>query len=205
MLEEATPIIRLLDFARVCGADIIPLSFHQLYTERFAMISPEVAGPAGRLFRWDRDTPWRVRQGAPANRPPCFFVGTNALFSREFALAFWMHPISSGQPHTFELYDPPDGALLRLVLPSFEVLRPIDDDHGIEGSCCLCARGEKWTRLAREGLRGVGPFRRLAWRAVQARNRLMDLELGEGHSPQNALVMREHVWPHGALFWTKRA
>jgi len=126
----------LLDFARTCSADIVPLSLHRLYAERFAMLSPEVTDPSGRFFRWDLDTLRRVRQHAPPDRPSCFFVGTNALFSREFALAFWTRPIFSGRPHSFELYDPPDGASLRLVLPSFEVLRPIDDDHGIKGSCC---------------------------------------------------------------------
>jgi len=166
VLEDATPVARLLDFAHTNAADIVPLSFHELYAERFAMLSPQATDPTGRLFRWDRDALWRVRQ----RDPECFFVGTNALFSREFGLAFWTRPISGSRPHSFEVFDPTEGASLRLVLPSFEVLRPIDDDHGIEGSSCLRSGGEKWTRLAGEGLRGVGLLRCVAWRAAQARD-----------------------------------
>ncbi len=166
VLKETAPMTRLLSFARSCAADLVPLSLYRLRQERFAMLSPEATDSSGRLFRWDQDNFSRMLQHIPPGRPRAFFIGNNWLFRRQFALAYWMRPIPGSRPHPFELSDPPEGASLRLLLPSFEILRPIDDDHGIEGSCCLRSGDEKWIRLSGMGL-GVGAFRYLTWRALR--------------------------------------
>jgi hypothetical protein len=166
VLNETAPMTRLLDFARSSAADVVPLSLFRHRAERFAVLSPEATDSSGRLFHWDQDNFSRMLQHIPPGRPRAFFIGNNWLFSRQFALAYWMRPIPGKRPHPFELYDPPEGASLRLLLPSFEILRPIDDDHGIPGSCCLHSGEEKWTRLSGEGL-CVGAFRYHTWRAFR--------------------------------------
>ncbi len=169
MVAETTPLARLLADARTHAADLVPLTFHRLQQERLGALPAEHVSDSGRLVRWDAAALARVRAAAPPGRPGAFFVGNNAVFAREFAERYWGRSIDGGRPHAFELVDPPDGASLRLLQPSFEVLRPIDDDHGIAGSCCLASADPRWIRLARQRHPGIGWLRRRWWERAQRR------------------------------------
>lgn len=163
MVADTPPLARLLADARTHRADLVPLTFHRLQQERLSALPAEHVSDAGRLIVWDAAMLARVRAAAPPGRPGAFFVGNNAVFARAFAERFWARPIEGVRPHAFELIDPPDGTSLRLLHPSFEVLRPIDDDHGIAGSCCIASADPRWIRLAQKRRPGVGWLRRWWW------------------------------------------
>lgn len=170
MLRETAPMAALLSVAVTREVDLVPLTFHRLQQERLAPLPAEAVPGVGRLVTWDATALAQVRAAAPPGRPGAFFVGNNALFARRFAEAYWRRPIAGGRPHAFELVDPPDGMSLRLLQPEREVLRAIDDDHGIAGSCCIASADPRWLALAGTRRPGVGWLRRRVWtRAHEAR------------------------------------
>jgi hypothetical protein len=163
MLTATPPMAALLAAALARAADLVPLTFHRLQQERLAILPAEDVPGVGRLVTWDATALARVRAAAPPGRPGAFFVGNNAVFARPFAERYWGRPIAGTRPHVFELVDPPDGVSLRLLQPAFEVLRPIDDDHGVAGSCCLASNDARWVALAGTRRPGVGWLRRRIW------------------------------------------
>lgn len=163
MLRETAPMAALLAVAVAREVDLVPLTFHRLQEERLATLPAEEVPGVGRLVTWDATTLAQVRAAAPPGRPGAFFVGNNALFGRRFAEAYWARPIAGRRPHAFELVDPPGGMSLRLLQPAIEVLRPIDDDHGVDGSCCIASADPRWLALARTRRPGVGWLRRRVW------------------------------------------
>ncbi len=166
VVEDAAAMAALLELVRAVRADVVPVTFHRLYQERFAALECEEWRACGRVYPWDAAALARARAAAPAGRPTAYFVGTNALFSRGYAVAFWGREIAGSRPHGFELVEAPVGMRLRVVVPGFEVLRAVDDEHGLAGSSCLVAKGERWTQLAALGLRDVSDLRRAGWRWV---------------------------------------
>lgn len=167
MVAETAPMAALLAVALARDVDLVPLTFHRLQQERLGTVPGDDVSDVGRLITWDAATLAQVRAATPPGRPGAFFVGNNALFGRRFAESFWARPLAGRRPHAFELVDPTDGMSLRLLQPAFEVLRPIDDDHGIAGSCCIASADPRWLALARTRRPGVGWLRRRMWTRQQ--------------------------------------
>ncbi len=66
---------------------------------------------------------------------PRYYVGTNCIFERSYALRLFSRSFNSMRPHEYELSGYVEEFKHRVMIPRFEILCPLSDDHGEVGSC----------------------------------------------------------------------
>lgn len=76
-----------------------------------------------------------------------YFIGTNCIFSRTFAWKFWDKTANgdiSQRPHDYERPQFEEALMHRVIIPKFEILRSLDDDHGLMGSSMTLNPSQKY-------------------------------------------------------------
>jgi hypothetical protein len=74
-----------------------------------------------------------------------YYIGCNFITTRDFALRFWGRP--GQRPHDYEIKDYSKEWGHTIMIPKVEILAPIDDDHGEDGSCLLKRNEPKFRRI----------------------------------------------------------
>jgi len=140
MPNDFSKLEKLIETASTLKTEIIPTTFFKMLTKRYSVLSPAFENEYCKNFDYN-STAFDL-MGDTEND---IVVGNNCIFSRTFALRHWGMGHGGPRPHPFEekrknLKE----EHLQLMMPKFEILRPVDDNHGVDSSCCLDNPNEKW-------------------------------------------------------------
>lgn len=73
-----------------------------------------------------------------------YMIGVNFLTTRDFAMRFWNRPCGH-RPHEYEVGEFDAKWEHTCMIPSFEILAAVEDDHGVDNSCLLKRSEYKWS------------------------------------------------------------
>jgi len=143
MLDDTMALEKLIKNASRLKTEIVPTTFFKMLTKRYSVLTPVFEDEYCKDFAYNQKAFDQM-----GDTDEDIVVGNNCIFSRTFALRHWGMGHDGPRPHPFEekrknLKE--DN--LQLMMPKFEILRPIDDDHGFENSCCLTQPQEKWSDI----------------------------------------------------------
>ena len=145
-MDSKKDFFELINFAAKNKVDCIHGTFFQMIKNTYVNIPREYSSKHGSGFRftqnvfdelgWDEST---------------IFCGNNCVFSRDYALNHWGKGHSGPKPHPFEETEFNSDKEFNIIVLESELMRPIDDDHGILNSCCLAnPDNKKWNAVWRE-------------------------------------------------------
>lgn len=75
-----------------------------------------------------------------------YYIGVNFITTKEFAFKFWNRDCGN-RPHEYEIPGFDFAWMHKVMIPSFEVLAAVDDDHGADNSCLLKRNEEKFKEI----------------------------------------------------------
>ena len=143
MLNDTVALEKLIKNASKLKTEIIPTTFFKHLKKLYSVLKSS----------FEDNVCWNYQYNNTAfdlmgDDGESIVVGNNCIFRRDFALRHWGMGHSGPRPHPFEekrknLKE----NNLQLMMPKFEILRPIDDDHGSYGTCCLANPHEKWNKV----------------------------------------------------------
>jgi hypothetical protein len=146
MLDETAKLEKIIEVALKHKTEIIPTTFFKMLTENYSILNPFYSDELCKIYAYNSETFDKLGYGDND-----IVVGNNCIFSREFALRHWGMEHESHRPHPFEEQRKNlQEEHLQLMMPKFEILRPIDDDHGVKDSSCIANPGEKWNGVFNE-------------------------------------------------------
>ena len=120
----------LLEFAQRSSAGVIRSSFFNVETESAKTMKPFASHEAGNVYEMHQEN-----FKAFNHKWPRFYLGTNCIFSKEFAKRFYARP--GTRPHDYELAAFTPAFKHNCIIPNYEILRSIDDDHDTPDTCML--------------------------------------------------------------------
>ena len=143
MIEDTKSLEKLIENASRLKTEIIPTTFYKMLLKRYTVLNPTFEDMFCKNYAYNSKAFDLMGDGDED-----IVCGNNCIFSREFALRHWGMGHGGPRPHPFEekrknLKE----EHLQLMMPQFEILRPIDDDHGEDNTCCLANPQEKWTDI----------------------------------------------------------
>lgn len=144
MVDNTEKLLRVISIAAQHKTEIIPATFFKLLTNTYNVLQPFYNDELCNIYTYNSDTFNNLDFTEDS-----IVVGNNCIFHRAFALRHWDMGYTSRRPHPFEeLRRNLKEEHLRLMMPKFELLRPVDDDHGIENSCCIKNNdSRKWNQV----------------------------------------------------------
>ena len=140
MIHNTVDLEKLIANASRLKTEIIPTTFFKQLQSRYSVLTPLFEDDCCKDFAYNTSAFDKMNDTGES-----IVVGNNCIFQRDFALRHWGMGHGGSRPHPFEerrknLKE----QHLQLMMPKFEILRPIDDDHGEKDSCCLANPEEKW-------------------------------------------------------------
>lgn len=142
-LNDPEVIRHLLDFAQRTCADIIRSSFFDVETISAQKMKPFAWHETGRCYEMHQEN-FRAFN----HKWPRFYLGTNCIFSKEFAQRFYGRP--GQRPHDYELAAYTPAFKHNCLVPAYEILRSIDDDHDTPETCMLKQPTNKFLECMRK-------------------------------------------------------
>lgn len=137
-LSDMAFMLELVSYMNSNSVDVCRASFHKIEVEsQRGVLENKTISEAGYCFEMNYQNhrafqhPW-----------PRFYMGTNCIFNKQFALKFWNRP--GTRPHEYELSDYSENFKHKLIIPKKEILKSIDDDHGLLGSSMLLSPSPKF-------------------------------------------------------------
>lgn len=146
IMNDPEEFFDIINFAFENKVDNIPATFFEMIRSIYAKIPKQNTSQYGSVIDFNQKVfnllNWNERN---------IYCGTNCINSRTFALWFWSEKHDSTRPHPFEKTNfQPENAFTLMVLEK-ELMRPIDDDHGVPNSCCLKnTDNKKWNKVFNE-------------------------------------------------------
>lgn len=130
VLQDKNTFDYIMQKAAEHSVDVVRASFHHVEME-CAKHAPAI---------YEDEFVKIIRFTAPNFQKFCipfkrFYLGTNCIFKAEYAKKFFRR--IGERPHDYELRHYQSDMEYTCLIPKVEILRPIDDDHGVENSCCL--------------------------------------------------------------------
>lgn len=133
MPDNTEELEKIIETALTYQVEIIPLTFYKMLLKTYKVLQAFYTDEFCNIYQYNSQTFDKL--GYNENS---IVVGNNCVFSREFALRHWGIKQSGTRPHPYEeLRKNLKEESLKLMMPMFEILRPIDDDHGIPNTSCL--------------------------------------------------------------------
>lgn len=127
----------LLSYMKMNQVDVCRASFHPIEFESQRWVNDKVISDAGYCF----DMTWKNHQEFQ-KKWPRYFIGTNCIFSKSFASRLFDR--AGTRPHDYEFGAYNDAFRHRVIVPRKELLRSLDDDHGLMGSSMLLKPTDKY-------------------------------------------------------------
>lgn len=134
-LSNATLLLNLLEYMKENNAKVCRASFHkiELGSQRYVEYGKTISDH-GYLFEMNWQNYMAFQGEWMGGR---YFIGTNCIFSRSFAWKLWSSTAdgkTSQKPHDYERSQFEEALIHNVIIPKFEILRSLDDDHGLVGS-----------------------------------------------------------------------
>lgn len=131
VLQDKQKLIDLLHVCKQYNVDAIRASFHR--------VEMDCARHVHNIL-FEDDTVKIFRMTAHNFEAFCkpykrFYLGTNCIFSFDYGKRFFSN--EAARPHDCELRFYQSDMEYICAVPKFEILRPIDDDHGAENTCMI--------------------------------------------------------------------
>ncbi len=132
VLDDKEKLFRMINIADQHKVDIIPVTFFSLFRKIYAQAKPFYFDSVCKVYHYDKGMFEKLNYDQKS-----FIVGVNCIFRRDFAFEFWSKDVKSFRPHEFEMIGYQEDFSKILLMPEFEILRPVDSDHGMVNSCCI--------------------------------------------------------------------
>jgi len=126
-------IEKILKMAKKYDVDLIKATFNKLENESYKQITPIYEDDNCKVVLMNNDNQNLVTKTYKYR----YFIGVNCIYNKRFAYKFWDRELRSFKPHPFELPHYNQKYEHIMMIPKKELLCPIDDDHGVAGSCVL--------------------------------------------------------------------
>jgi len=140
VLQDKSIFDSIMQKATEFNVDVVRISFHSV---ELACAKAAPAIYEDELVKIIRMTPEHFEKFCiPFKR---FYLGTNCIFKVGYAKRFFSR--IGQRPHDYELRHYQSDMEYTCLVPKVEILRPIDDDHGAENTCCLKNPTELFTQL----------------------------------------------------------
>ena len=139
--DSVDQMLKMMDTAEKYDIDVIKATFFKLERNIYKDIGGIMSG-SGLVLK---NTPNAFKRSQAKEKR--FYLGNNAFFKRDFALKYWGRKVDTKKPHSFELREYYPEFEHMLLVPNFEILTPIDDNHGVPNTCLLDNPNEKWKRI----------------------------------------------------------
>jgi hypothetical protein len=130
VLQDKNTFDYIMQKAAEHSVDVIRTSFHQVEMECSKHVPAIYEDEFVKIIRFT--APNFEKFCIPFKR---FYLGTNCIFKAEYAKKFFRR--IGHRPHDYELRHYQSDMEYTCLIPKVEILRPIDDDHGAENTCCL--------------------------------------------------------------------
>lgn len=149
VLDDAEYMRKVIEVAAKENTDLIKATFHEVESISAKYVSAKHhygnvnLGEIGKTWRMD-ETEYTAYQ----HKWTRFYIGTNHIWNRDFALNFYNRP--GKRPHDYEIGQYDKRYEHNAMLTTKEILCSIDDDHDAENSCLLKNPQPKWTRIIGE-------------------------------------------------------
>lgn len=124
--------LKIINEAKKNNVEVIHATFFKMLLDHYKYIQPEFESEHNYGFRFNMKV-----FNALALDDNSIFCGNNCIFRRDYALKHWGKDYKSYRPHPFEEINFTEDKSLMIMILKTEILRPIDDDHGVENSCCI--------------------------------------------------------------------
>jgi len=139
--DNTLSMITLLHIAKNYNVDIIKATFFELEQKIYQNIDGSDT-KSGTIYR---NTPDIFNRSQRFYRR--FYIGVNCIFERGFALRYWGRDADTPKPHSFEIRTFDKEFEHNLMIPNFEILTSIDDNHGVPNTCLLDNPNGKWNKI----------------------------------------------------------
>lgn len=124
---------KMMQLACKYDVDNIKASFYQIETNCASFVPDAIY----------EDNDFKIFRMTERNfnyfKTPCdrYYLGTNGIFKKAFALRMFNRKPNGQKPHEFEVRNYEKAMEYICMVPKFEILRAIDDDHDAPNSCML--------------------------------------------------------------------
>ncbi len=140
-LDDKDEFFKIINGAYKNDVEIIRSTFFKLNNKLFENCNKIKHNELFSIINYNKD----LFSNYKSNKP--YFIQNNCVFSKDFALKHWSKSYNSFKPHPHEVQNFKSKYSHILLIPKIEILRPIDDDHGIPNSCCLNNNSKKWIEI----------------------------------------------------------
>lgn len=125
-------INKILRLGDKYGVDLIKSTFYQLEIDSHFNVTPIYEDSLCKIMRMDLTNYTIINKMKKR-----FYIGTNCIFNKEFAIKFWNRDLKSYTPHPYEIREYNTFYEHTLMVPKKEILCALNDDHGVLNNCYL--------------------------------------------------------------------
>ena len=138
-INDAEKFFKIINKAHENKVDIIRSTFFKLNKYLFKDCDKIEENNLFSIINYNHDLFYKYNEKKP------YFIQNNCIFKKDFAIRHWSKSYKSFKPHPHEVPEFDSQFSHILLVPNIEILRPIDDDHGILDTCCLKNKdNKKW-------------------------------------------------------------
>lgn len=130
--DDINYINKILKLSNEYNVDLIKATFYQLEINSHSNVPPIYEDDLCKIMRMNL-TNYNIINKIEKR----FYIGTNCIFNKEFAIKFWSRDLKSYSPHPYEIRSYDIFYEHTLMVPKKEILCAFNDDHGILNSCYL--------------------------------------------------------------------
>lgn len=133
--DDINYINKILKLGDKYSVDLIKSTFYQLEINSYFNVTPIYEDGLCKIMRMSLVNYHKLEKR--------FYIGTNCIFTKDFAIKFWDRPLKSYTPHPYEIREYDIFYEHTLMVPKKEILCALNDDHGLPNSCYLKRNLEK--------------------------------------------------------------
>ena len=139
VMDSKEDFFNIINEAYSNQVEILRSTFFKLNNKNFANLNVKKATSIANIYDFTDDH--------ISNIDSLWFIENNSIFRKDFAKKYWGRVFNSNKPHPFEIVNFDGMYKHHVLIPKLEILKPIDDDHGIQNSSCLKSDHPKWTKI----------------------------------------------------------
>lgn len=133
VLQDGQKFKKMLNLAKQYDVDNIRISFHYIEHDCASFVTDTIYDDADvKIFRMTERTFNQFK-----TKFDRYYLGTNGIFKKSFGERLFLRNPSGQKPHHFEIRNYEKAMEYICMVPKFEILRAIDDDHDAPNSCML--------------------------------------------------------------------
>lgn len=145
VLKDISKFEKMMDLANKYNVDVIKASFNKIEHECASFVSEAIYEDNDvKIFLMDERSFNQFK-----TKFDRYYLGTNGIFKKSFGERMFKRNPTGTKPHHFEIRNYEKAMEYICMIPKFEILRSIDDDHDAPNSCMLRNLTHEFIQLSR--------------------------------------------------------